>query len=76
MKYDLPVTVHLNLLSVIKKFLQILHLLRLTIVRLPLILGFGYKKGATSSFRFLLRLQITKNLLFGKVFSKTSSQCR
>ena len=56
MKYVLPVTVHLNLLSVIKKFLQMSHLLQLTIVRLLLMLGLGYKEGGNISFRFLLRL--------------------
>ena len=38
MKSVLPVTVHLNLLSVIKKFLQMSHLLQLTIVQLLLML--------------------------------------
>ena len=56
MKKVLPVTVHLNLLSVIKKFLQMSHLLQLTIVRLLLMLGLGYKEGATISIRFLLHL--------------------
>ena len=76
MKYVLPVTVHLNLLSVIRKFLQMSHLLQLTIVRLLLVLGLGHKEGATISFRFLLRLYITENLLFGIAFFKTSSECR
>ena len=76
MKHVLPVTVHLNLRSVIKQFIQMSHLLQLTIARLLLMLGFGYKKGATVSFRFLLRLLITENLLFGKAFFKISSECR
>ena len=75
-KYVLRVTVHLNLLSVIKKFLQMSHFLQLIIVRLLLMLGLEYKEYATISFRFLLRLQITENVLFGKAFFKTPSECR
>ena len=56
MKYVLPVTVHLNLLSVIKKFLQMSHLLQLIIVPLLLILALEYKEGATISLRFFLGL--------------------
>ena len=52
----LPVTVHLNLLYVIKKFLQMSHLIQLTIVPLLLILGLEYKEGATISLRFFSRL--------------------
>ena len=52
MKYVLPVTVHLNLLSVIKKLLQMSHLLQLTSVLLLLILGLGCKEGAAISLRF------------------------
>ena len=36
MKYVLPVTIYLKLLSVIKTFLQMSHLLQLTIVQLLL----------------------------------------
>ena len=56
MKYFLPVTINLNLLSVIKKFLQVSDLLQLTIVLLLLILGLGYEESALIFFRFLLRL--------------------
>ena len=50
MEYVLHVTVNLNLLSVIKTFLQVSHLLQQTIVLLLLILGLGYIEGATISF--------------------------
>ena len=50
MKYVLPVTVHLKLLPVIKNFLQMSHLLQLTIALLLLMLGLGYKKGFIDSF--------------------------
>ena len=56
MKKVLPVSLHLDLLSVIKNFLQILHLLHQIIARLHLMLFLGYKEGATISFRFLLCL--------------------
>ena len=39
MKYVLPVAVHLKLLPVIKNFLQMSHLLQLTIALLLLMLG-------------------------------------
>ena len=55
-KYVLRVTVHLNLLSVMKKFLQMSHLLQLTIIPSLSILDAGYKEGGTISLRLLLRL--------------------
>ena len=54
MKLVLLVAVHLNLLSLIRKLLQMSHLLQLTIVRLLLMLGLGYKEGAALSFKRLL----------------------
>ena len=68
MKYVLPVTVHLNLLFVIKKFLQMSHLLQLTIVPLLLILGLEYKEGATISLRFFFRFINNRKLIIWKGF--------
>ena len=54
MKLVLLVAVHLNILSLIRKLLQMSHLLQLTIVRLLLMLGLEYKEGAAFSFERLL----------------------
>ena len=66
--YTLPVTLHLNLVSDTRKFLQISHLLQLIIEFLICLALEGNKEGDRISFRFFSCLYNVFMVLGGNIF--------